>query len=303
MRFNCGFLLKLLVVSLCIGIGGAPALAGGLKALTTPQELALGQNFAEAVDRQFPLLRDPVMKWYVNLRGRQLADRSPRNNLPYFFRIIDTSEINAFAIPGGHIYINLGVLQVAENEVEILGILSHEIGHVVGRHGAKQIIRQQWASIALTSAIQRYPNYYAYLAGNLFGQLGFLKLSRDAEREADELGFQILIQSGYDPHGMITMFEKLKERYKREPNRLEKLFLTHPPTDERIQDLKALLAQTTLPQGLRLNTPEFEEIKNRVTELYPAPQPEEEKDGKKSKDQGKDKDQRKDESPHLEAKQ
>jgi predicted Zn-dependent protease len=276
-------LLRLLAVVLVFLTGVQPGSPSGLKALTTPQELALGQSFAEAVDRQFPLLRDPILKWYVNLRGRQLADLSARNNIPYFFRIIDSSEINAFAIPGGHIYLNLGVLQIADNEAEALGILAHEVGHIVGRHGAKQIIRQQWASIALSGAIYKYPNYYAYLAGNLFGGLGFLKLSREAEKEADELGFQILMQLGYDPEAMVTMFQKLQERHKREPGRLEKLFLTHPPTNERIEDLKVLLAGVQKPDGLKLGSAEWDEVKSRVTQLYPAPQPEEDKKEEKKK--------------------
>lgn len=264
-----------MLLSVALSVGAGEVVAGGIKALTTPQELALGQSFAEAVDQQYPLLRDPVIEWYVNLRGRQFADLSPRNDIPYFFRVVDGPEINAFAIPGGHIYLNLGLFQVAENEAEVLGILGHEIGHVVARHGAKQIIRQQWASIAFGSALYAYPNYYGYLAGNLFGELGFLKLSRDAEREADQLGFQIMTAAGYDPEAMVTMFEKLLERYKREPGRLEKLFLTHPPTRERIDNLKALLAQTERPDGLKLSSQEFEEIKIRVDELYPAPQEDE----------------------------
>jgi predicted Zn-dependent protease len=261
-----------LAAALVLIVGGQVA-AGGLKSLTTPQELALGQTFAEAVDRQFPLLRDPILRWYANLRGRQFADRSPRNDIPYFFRVINSPEINAFAIPGGHVYLNLGLLQVAEHEAEMLGIVGHEIGHVVARHGAKQIVRQQWASIAFSAGLRAYPNYYAYLAGNLFGQLGFLKMSRDAEREADEIGFQIMLSSGYDPTYMVSMFQKLKERYKRDPGRLQKLFLTHPPTDERIANLQALLAETALPEGLRSGSQEFDEIKIRVTELYPAPEP------------------------------
>lgn len=258
--------------------------AGDLKSLATPQELALGQVFAEQVDHQYPLLRDPVLGWYVNLRGRQLADRSTRNDIPYFFRVIDSDEINAFALPGGHIYLNLGVLQVADQEAELLGIVAHEVGHVVGRHGAKQMVKQQWASIALATGIGAYPNYYAYLAGNLFGELGFLKMTRDAEREADQLGFQILIAAGYDPASMIAMFEKLQARYKEEPDRLEKLFLTHPPTDERIANLKELMGATRLPPGLRRGTDEFGAIKVRVMERYPPPKPEERKSkGKEAK--------------------
>jgi predicted Zn-dependent protease len=258
-----------------MALGGGEVVAGGIKSLTTPQELAMGQSFAEAVDRQYPLLGDPVVKWYINLRGRQFADVSPRNDIPYFFRVVDSAEINAFAIPGGHIYMNLGLFQVADNEAEVLGILGHEIGHVVARHGAEQVMKQQWVSIAFGSAMYAYPNYYAYLAGNLFGQLGFLKMSRDAERESDQLGFQIMINAGFDPAAMVTMFEKLMERYKHEPGRLEKLFITHPPTVERINNLKAMLAETPRPEGLRLSSPEFEEIKIRIDELYPAPQPDE----------------------------
>lgn len=273
--------LKLLSAAL-VALAVAPVLAGDLKSLTTPQELAMGQVFAEQVDQQYPLLRDPVLRWYVNLRGGQLADRSPRNNIPYFFRIIDSPEINAFAIPGGHIYLNLGVFQVADKEGELLGILAHEIGHIVGRHSAKQIVKEQWASIAMAAAMGAYPNYYAYLAGNLFGELGFLKMTRDAEREADQIGFQIMIDAGYDPRSMIAMFEKLQQRYKDDPGPLEKLFLTHPPTDERLVNLKAQLMATRPSEDLRLDSSGFQKIKARVTELYPAPKPDKEK-GKKEK--------------------
>lgn len=267
------------LLSLALGaLAVSPVVAGDLKSLTTPQELALGQMFAEQVDLQYPLLRDPVLRWYANLRGRQLADRSPRADIPYFFRVIDSPEINAFAIPGGHIYLNLGVFQVADQEGELLGILAHEVGHIVGRHSAKQIVKQQWAQVALTAAIGAYPNYYAYLAGNLFGELGFLKMTRDAEREADEIGFQIMVDAGYDPRSMIAMFEKLQQRYKEEPGRLEKLFLTHPPTDERLANLKAQLMATRPPEDLRLDSAEFEEIKARVTARYPAPTPDKEKE-------------------------
>jgi predicted Zn-dependent protease len=274
MTMSTSIVRRAMTVTVALSVSAilAPqAPAGGLKSLTTPQELALGQSFAEAVDAAFPILGDPVLTWYTNLRGRQLADRSARNDIPYFFRVIDSPEINAFAIPGGHIYMNLGVFQVAEQEAEFLGIMAHEIGHIVERHSAKQIVRQQWAGVAFNAALGAYPNYYAYLAGNLFGGLGFLKLSRDAEREADRVGLDIMTASGFDPRAMVSMFEKLRERYQREPGRLEKLFLTHPPTDERIENLRALLAETALPARLALDSPEFEEVKLRVTELYPTP--------------------------------
>lgn len=249
--------------------------------MTTPQELAIGQVFAEQVEQQYPLLHDPVLTWYVNLRGRELADRSPRNNLPYFFGVIDSPEINAFAIPGGHVFVNLGVFQVAEEEGELVSILAHEVGHVVGQHSAKQIVKEQWASMAMTSAIGAYPNYYAYLAENLFGELGFLKMSRDAEREADQIGFQIMIDAGYDPRAMIAMFERLQQRYKEEPGRLEKLFITHPPTDERLANLKQQLIATRPTEGTGSSSREFQVVKARVKELYPAPTPADPKDKKK----------------------
>lgn len=269
-----------LIVAL-LSLAAAQISAGDLKSLTTPQELVLGQMFAEQVDQQYPLLHDPVLTWYVNLRGRQFADKSPRNNLPYFFQVIDSPEINAFAIPGGHIYVNLGVFQVAGEEGELLGILAHEIGHIVGRHSAKQIVKQQWASILMATARVAYYNPYADLAANLFGELGFLKMTRDDEREADQIGFQLMIDAGYDPVYMIAMFEKLQQRYKEQPGLLEKLFLTHPPTDERLANLKAQLIATRPPEGLRVTSPEFQQIKLRVNERYPAPPP---KDPPKDKD-------------------
>lgn len=255
--------------ALLLAAVSAPLAAGNLTSLTTSQELALGQVFAMQVDQQYPLLRDPILTWYVNLRGRQMADVSPRRDIPYFFRVVGSDEINAFAIPGGHIYLNLGLFQIANHEAEVLGVLAHEIGHVVGRHGAEQIVKQQWAALALTGAAYGHRNYYAHLAGNLFGELGFLKMTRDAEREADRFGFEILVASGYDPRAMITMFEKMRELQRHQPNRFEKLFLTHPPTDERIANLKAMVDATTLPDGLRLDSAEFDTIKGRVERRHP----------------------------------
>lgn len=251
-----------------------------LDRLTTSQELALGQRFAQAVEQQFPLLRDPVLEWYLNMRGRQLAERSERNDIPYFFSIVDSSEINAFAVPGGHIYINLGIFQAAENEAEFLSIVAHEIAHIVARHSAERIMQQQWASIAQRAAIGAYPNYYAYLAGNLFGQLGFLKMSRDDEREADEVGRQILVTGGYDPMSMVEMFQKMRERNERNPNLLEKWFSTHPTPQERVDDLRQQIEASDLPDDLIRSSERWEEIASRVKELYPEPEPEEE-EGKK----------------------
>ncbi|MFQ5744957.1 MAG: M48 family metalloprotease [Acidobacteriota bacterium] len=188
---------------------GASSAAQNL--VTVPEELAIGRQFAMAVEAQSPMIRDPVLANYVNHRGRFIADHSSRPDIPYFFKVIDDPEINAFTLPGGHIFLNLGMIHASEKESEMIGIVAHEIGHAAARHFVKQYTKSFWGNLAQTAGLGAYPNYYAYLAGNMFGGATFMKFSRDAEREADTLGYQFMIDSGFDPHGMVRMFERLQE--------------------------------------------------------------------------------------------
>jgi predicted Zn-dependent protease len=248
-----------------------PAYAGlkNMNVFSTPQELVVGEIFAMSVARSFPMLRDPYLDWYLNHRGRMLASVSKRADIPYSFSVINSSEINAFALPGGHIYINLGTFQAADNESELLGIVAHEISHVVAKHSVEQITQIELvnAGLSATYIYTNLPAQIPYIAANLF-QLGFLKLSRDDEREADAMAYEMLVNAGVDPMGLVTMFEKLAKLHKKKPTALDKLFSTHPLTDERIKLMRQEYEAASPPPNLLVTSKEFEMIKERVNRLY-----------------------------------
>jgi len=235
---------------------------------TVPEEMAVGEVFSAQVEAFYPILRDPRVQWYVNHRGRQFADLSDRRDLPYDFGVVDSPELNAFAIPGGHIYFNLGMIEATETESELMGIVAHEIGHVVAKHSMKQLSQSTIVAIIGNIALNQYPNQWAALAANLFGAGGFLKLSRDAEREADAIGFQIMIRAGYDPEGMVRIFEKLLAKYDQDPGMLDKMFSTHPPTRERIENIKGLIAAAEMPPNLIHSSRAYAEMYNHVITKY-----------------------------------
>ncbi len=235
------------------GVAGEPA------SLSVSEELVLGQQMSNAIERDLPLLRDPKLTWYVNLRGRQLAAASPRNDIPYFLRVIDSDAPNAFAIPGGHIYLTVGMLQLVESEAELSAVIAHELGHLAARHGATGLVRRQWMSLALDVASVLYGNPVASLGANLAGGLAGLKLSRDAEREADRLAVDILLATGSDPAALVTLFERLLDQKPDAPNRFEALLATHPPTEERIANLRQLVAAAPLASLAAADSDLFED--------------------------------------------
>ena len=254
----------LVVLALASGCAGVRK----VNIFTVPQEMAVGEIFASQVDAAYPILDDPRISWYLNHRGRVLAQLSARSDLPYTFAAIDTPELNAFAIPGGHAYFNLGMIEAADTESELLGVMAHEIGHVVAQHGMKQMSTQTLVGIGATAALAQYPNQWAYLAANLFSETGFLKMSRDDERDADTIGFELVVKAGYDPQGMVDLFEKLVKLRDKEPRLLDKLFSTHPPTPERIARIKGFIAAAKLPPDLKRDSDAFRELHDYVLKTY-----------------------------------
>jgi predicted Zn-dependent protease len=204
---------------------------------------------------------------YVRTLGESLAEHSRRSDIPYHIKVVDTDDVNAFALPGGYLYVNRGLISTAENESELAGVMGHEIGHVVGRHGAKQISRAYGLEIITTLITGNNPSTARQIAGQfagIGGTLGMFHYSRDAEREADALAVQEMYDTGIDPEGMATFFEKLMALHEREPGRLEALFSTHPATQERIQNVRKDIAALPVKAGLRKDSTRFQQIKKRL---------------------------------------
>jgi beta-barrel assembly-enhancing protease len=263
-----------LVVAGCIC--GASAAAGCAPAVSTQQEVQLGADYAAQINRQLPLLNDQSTLNYVNQIGQQIAAIADPRGIRYNFYVVNSDVVNAFAIPGGYVYVNRGLIERAENLSEFAGVLSHEIGHVAQRHSIEQLQRQQNANLGLTVLygvlLGRNPSGIEQAGIQLGGGAVFAGYTRDAEREADAVGVGYMVRSGYNPNGMVTFFQKLLETQQSAPSRVEQWFATHPTTQERVNNTRSIIQQTPGASAgtLTTDTRAFQNFRNRVRSL-PAP--------------------------------
>jgi predicted Zn-dependent protease len=231
------------------------------------KEVAIGRQFAQEVDRSAKLIEDPIIADYINKVGQNIVLHSDAK-VPFTIKVIDSDEVNAFALPGGYFYVNKGLILTADNEAELAGPMAHEIAHVAARHGVEQASKGQivnWGSLPLIF-LGGWGGFAARQAASLAIPVGFLKFNRGAEYEADNLGAQYLWASGYDPTAMGTFFEKLQEKVKKKPSTIAQVFMTHPMVGDRIEKVNALIARfpDRSESGYRVNTSEFTIVKNRL---------------------------------------
>lgn len=241
----------------------------GVNFYSLEKEIALGKQMAQEVERQAKIIDDPVVAEYVNRLGQNLV-RNSDAKVPFTIKVLDTDEVNAFALPGGFFFVNSGLILQADNEAELAGVMAHEIAHVAARHGTRQATRGEIAQFATLPLIFAggWTGYAIYQAASAAIPLGFLKFSRGFESEADMLGLQYLYKAGYDPTAFVDFFEKIESLEKKKPGTMSKVFSTHPMTEDRIK-----AAQRNIQQNLKarpeyvLDTSEFEDVKARLTKL------------------------------------
>ncbi len=241
-------------------------IGSGLNLYSIEREEQLGQQLATTVDLTSKLVNDPVITEYVNRIG-QIIVRHSDAQVPFTIKVIESDEINAFALPGGFFYVNTGLILAADNEAELAGLMAHEIAHVAARHATRAETRQQiWNALSVPLLYLGGPAGMALrsLAG-VAGPMSFLKYTRDAEREADLLGVEYEYATGYDPQAFVQFFEKLQSRKKHSRKLVAKAFATHPMTDDRIRRAQKEIA-IMLPtrSDYILDTSEFEEVKARL---------------------------------------
>ncbi|MEP7343413.1 MAG: M48 family metallopeptidase [Acidobacteriota bacterium] len=238
---------------------------GSLVFYSLDREVALGRQLAAEVDRSSPLINDPIVAEYVNRIAQNIVMHSDAK-VPFTVKVLDAAEVNAFALPGGFLYVNRGLLEAAENEAEVAGVMSHEIAHVAARHGVEQASKGsliQWGSLPLIF-MGGLGGFVIQQVAGLAVPLTFLKFSRGAEKEADRLGAQYMWASGYDPNALVTFFEKLQSQEKRKPGTLEKVFRTHPMTGDRITEVRDLVSRFPDRGEYQINTSEFNQVKSRL---------------------------------------
>jgi len=241
------------------------------------EEVELGRRNAEQVDAQLPLVRDPVASNYVQALGTSLARATTRQDLEWRFRIVDSRQINAFALPGGFIYVNRGLIERAERLDELAGALAHEVGHVALRHSARQIEKQTKTGVAVELGCRLTDlcnSDVARAAIQVGGAALFARYSRHDEAEADSEAVQLVIDAGIDPNGIPALFQRLIEERRRSPARIEVFFASHPLEEDRIvatqREIEALAP--SLPPGLRQDDPSYQAFKAHLASLPRAPE-------------------------------
>lgn len=248
----------------------------GVNFYSLEKEIALGKQLAADIEKNSKIIDDPVIAEYVNRLGQNLA-RNSDAKVPFTIKVIDSEEVNAFALPGGYFYVNSGLIKLAESEAELAGVMAHEIAHVAARHGTRNATRAQlvqYATIPLLF-IGGWAGYGIQQAANFAIPMTMLKFSRDFERQADFLGVQYLYNSGYDPTSMVEFFERLHAMRKRDKSAIAKAFSSHPMTGSRIRDVQKTIDRI-LPQRemYTVSSSEFDEVKARLVQLDGRKKPE-----------------------------
>ncbi len=262
-------------------IGNRNINKGNLNMISIEKEIALGKSLAQEVEKSVKLLNDPEINEYVNRVGQNLV-RNSDAKVPFTIKVVDSDEINAFALPGGFFYVNSGLVTAADEESELAGVMAHEIAHVAARHGTEQYTKATIAQYATIPLIFMGGGlgYGLYQAAGFLIPLKFLQFSRSAETEADYLGLEYMYKTGYDPTAFVSFFEKIQAQEKKKPGKLAVAFSTHPPTQDRIEKTQANIA-SVLPNRDQyiINTSEFDSIKGKLIAMENRKKP---ADGEKS---------------------
>jgi predicted Zn-dependent protease len=243
--------------------------------VSTQQEVQMGQEYSAQINAQLPIVQDAEINRYVNVLGDSLARVVDDRGLDYHFYLVNAAEINAFAVPGGFVYVNRGLIDRTQSLSQLAGVLAHEIGHVVRRHSVKQMEKAQGANIGLVlgcTLLNVCGSQAAQAAIQVGGSALFAKFGRDDEREADRDAVVTLVRAGIHPKGIPEMFQILLNERQRNPSAVEGWFSTHPGEEERVRETEAIIATVdpAILRTLTVNTNSFNSFKARVRSL-PAP--------------------------------
>lgn len=256
---------RVAVGSLVLGAAGCMA--------STQQEVDMGTQYAAQIDQQLPIIRDPEVARYIRVLGDSIARVSDERNLNWTFQVVDQPDVNAFAVPGGYIYVYRGLIEKTANMSELAGVMGHEIAHVTRRHSVKQMASAERANVGVTAVCIFAPSVCQSGAGSAAIQVGggalFAKFSRDDETEADRYGVQYVTRAGIDPRGMPSMFRTLLSLRQNSPSAVDGWFSSHPIEETRVQTTESEIAKInpTVLRSLSKDSRAFQNFKSRLASL------------------------------------
>ncbi len=236
---------------------------------STDTEIKMGKTYADEVEKSSKLITDPVVTEYVNRIGQNIVKNSDCK-VPFTIKVIDSDEINAFALPGGFFYVNSGLILNADEEAELAGVMAHETAHVCAHHAVREMTRMNYAQLGTIPLIfiGGWTGYGIYEAASIGIPITFMKFSREFESQADYLGVQYMYRAGYDPQAFITFFEKIQALEKRKPGAVAKVFADHPQTPDRIlhsqEEIEHILPAR---DEYMVTTSEFDDVKARLARI------------------------------------
>ena len=260
-----GFSRTLLIVTML------SVTAGAIEILSVADEIAIGKQAQAKVKQETPQVRDAAVHAYVARIGRRLAAHANGERYPYSFSVADYREINAFALPGGPVWVNRGAIQAAGTESQLAGVLAHEIAHISQRHAAQQLSNVMVTNLGLSLLGALLGNAGGATSANVAARYvasgAFLKFSRDDEQDADRVGVTMMASAGWDPHGMIDLMESIREHERRDPSSVEIFFSNHPSPKDRVAMLARILP--TRRSGTH-DSADFQSIRARLRTFPPA---------------------------------
>jgi predicted Zn-dependent protease len=232
-------------------------------ALSIEEEWQLGQQMAAQVEGEVRLVRDPQALAYVRMVGERIHAVTPQANLPYAFHIVDDPNVNAFAIPGGHVYVHSGLIAQADKVNMLAAVMAHEIAHVTQRHIAKKISQAQGLSVLGSILLGQNPGLLQQIAAQIIAGGAMARFSRGDEKEADDVGLEFMRSAGYDPHGMLDMFQKLLSMERSGSSAVARFFRDHPGTQDRIDDVSGRINRMGRVSGI-VDDPDYQVIRRRI---------------------------------------
>jgi beta-barrel assembly-enhancing protease len=237
---------------------------GDLNLMSVDDEWALGDRLAAEVDAQVPIAADPVVQAYVDDLGAALAAETEFADRPWTFTAVDDPSVNAFALPGGHVYVHTGLVAAAQSAAELAGVVGHEVAHVAARHGTERMVKAHGLGLVAGLLLGDDPGLVRQIVAELAGQRALARFSQTDELEADALGLGFMAEAGYEPEAMATMFETLLVTRQRRPTALERWFQSHPLTEDRIAALREAARDLPDDPALVLDDGRFEAVRRRV---------------------------------------